>query len=155
MLVKIENVEKNKKGVDSELDHMVRETTIALLASNNTEAQARWQSLVFDKLRKEAEDQYHKDLETMSEKKAKDKYNKSIEKHALWKKAIDEAAKDTPEKIDYIFKKSEQEVTEVDDISQVHAFLSQQGRISDTASQMVFNLLAMICLLYTSPSPRD
>lgn len=143
MLVKIENVEKNKKGVDSELDHMIRETTIALLASNNTEAQARWRSLIFDKLKKEAEDQYHKDLETMSEKKAKDKYNKSIEKHALWKKAIDEAAKDTPEKIEYIFKKSEQEVTEVDDISQIHAFLSQQGRISDTASQMVFNLLAM------------
>lgn len=144
MMVKIEDIEKSKKGVDSELDHMIRETTIALLASNNTEAQVRWQSLMFDKFKKEAEDQYRKDLEVMSEKKAKDKYNKTIEKHKLWEKAFDEAAKDTPEKIEYIFKKSEQEVTEIDDISALHAYISQQGRISDIASQMIFNIFSMI-----------
>ena len=80
----------------------------------------------------------------MSEKKAKDKYNKTIEKHKLWEKAFDEAAKDTPEKIEYIFKKSEQEVTEIDDISALHAYISQQGRISDIASQMIFNIFSMI-----------
>lgn len=143
MLVKIENVEKSRKGISSELDHMIRETTIALLASQNIEAQARWQSLIYDNLKKKAEEQYYKDLESMSEKKAKDKYNKSIEKHTLWKKAFEEAAKETSEKTEYIFTRSEQEITEVDDISKVHAFLSQQGRISDNATQMVFNLLSM------------
>lgn len=143
MLVKIENVEKSRKGISSELDHMIRETTIALLASQNIEAQARWQSLIYDNLKKKAEEQYYKDLESMSEKKAKDKYNKSIEKHTLWKKAFEEAAKETAEKTEYIFTRSEQEITEVDDISKVHAFLSQQGRISDNATQMVFNLLSM------------
>lgn len=144
MKVKIEDIENSKKEVESDLNHIVRETTIALLASNNIDAQVRWQSLMFDKLKKEAENQYHKDLEVMSEKKAKDKYNKSIEKHKLWEKAFDEASKDTPEKIEYIFRKTEQEVTEIDDISALHAYISQQGRISDTASQMIFNIFSII-----------
>lgn len=143
MLVKIEDVESRKKGIDSDLNNMIKQTTIAVMAINNMDARAKWNSLLFSKFKKEAEDQYYKDLKTMSESKAKAKFNKTIKNENLWKKAIEEGAKETDEKIEYIFNKTEQEFTEIDDISALHAFVSQQARIGDVASQMVYNLLSM------------
>lgn len=141
---KIDSIKKSKKNVESVLNHVIKETVIAIFASQDYTAKARWKSLVYSRLKEEAEKQYYKDLETMSEKKAKEKYNKVVEDHKLWKEADLKSREETEEKIRFIFKHAEQELTEVEDITKVNAFISQQGRIQDTATQIVLNYFSLI-----------